>query len=447
MTLIALVCLCACSDEAARENFSSISSETDLSVPANGSSASPGSQQSSSADSSTETDLSAPADGSSASPGSQQPSSANPNVSIYISEYVEGSGSNSYIELYNPRDTAFPLSGWSLRQYNNGNAPTTLYTFNLAGNIPAYGVFIIRNNAATGWKGTADMSDSGNTMGFNGNDAMGLFNGNTRVDIVGVPGSSANIIQNMTLVRRPGKGPADVFSIDDWYQLASDTFTYLGAHDPVNGIEEPGTSSAGDLPISYPKGTAGSDVYISEYFNGENNDKYIEIYNNTDATVDLSAYRLLRIDADNSSGATNTANSYCVQLSGNLYAANVLVVINAGYNQARLPVIPELTTAAFGDSRRIDEPPTYPKGICHFGGNDPVYLIKDGLVIDAIGKTASTDIWGKDKVWVRNGGETHGNPIWDSDDWTGYDLELEPGDSDTYADGNGYFGGWHDPTW
>jgi len=283
-------------------------------------------------------------------------------------------------------------------------------------------------------------------MQYNGNDAVGLFNDDTLVDIVGVPGNSADIIRDMTLVRRPNKGPAAIFNFDDWYQLPADTLDYLGSHDPINGIEEPNSSSAPSLPITYPQGTAGSDLYISEYFCGANNDKYIEIYNNTGATVNLSAYRLLRIDADNITGATNTANSYCMQLTGDLPTANVLVIINAGYNPARLTSLQGITTNASGASRKIIEPPTYPKGICYFGGNDPVYLIKDNMVIDAIGRTASPDIWGKDIVWIR-GEETHGNPVWNPNDWYDDALALDPNDSNKYLGDGGTWGGWHNPNW
>jgi hypothetical protein len=376
--------------------------------------------------------------------------SVDPNALIYISEYVEGLGTNKYIELYNPRNTAFSLSGWSLRQYNNGDTkptalPVNAYIYDLSGTIPARSTYVIRHSQANGWTGTANLTINVTVMQYNGNDAMGLFNGDTLVDIVGVPGNSANIIKDMTLVRRPNKGPAVIFNFNDWYQLVADTLDYLGSHDPINGIKEPSSSSAPALPITYPKGTAGSDLYISEYFCGANNDKYIEIYNNTGGTVNLSAYRLLRIDADNITGATNAENSYCMQLSGNLPRGNVFVVINAGYNPARLPTIHALSTVGT-TSRKFVEPPTYPRGICFFGGNDPVYLIKDGLTIDAIGKTASADVWGEDKVWVRGGG-TFGKPVWDDDDWLDDDLALDPYDSNKYANDGDHWGGWHDPTW
>ena len=378
--------------------------------------------------------------------------SADPTASIYISEYVEGSGNNKYIELYNPRGTPFSLSGWSLRQYPNGaNEPSGgNYTLNLSGNIPAGGVFVIRNSQATIWSGTANMSDGLNTMGYNGNDAMGLFNGATLVDIVGTPGKIEMHIQDMTLVRRPGKGPSVTFNIADWYVLGINDVSNLGQRDPVNGIEEP-SDPGGHLPIEYPKGTEGSVLFISEYFSGVDSDKYIELWNDSNFAIDLSGYRLVRIAIDNT-GATNTANSYCMQLYGNLNPKHVLVIVHGEYVQARFNnTIRPLPTSTSGNSWKIVENPSdAPHGISFLGGNDPVYLIDARVagqekVIDMIGEAAGTSGWGINTVWLRvEANKQRGNPEWNEDDgWICDDLFLDPEDPNTYANFGADWGGWH----
>ena len=169
-------------------------------------------------------------------------SSAGPvtGLSIFISEYIEGSSNNKYIELYNPNSTPFSLSGWSLKQYYDGAyvSNDSIYTMALAGSIPAKGVFVIRHNLATAWTGTADMValpyEQNKTMSFGGDDPMGLYNGTELVDIVGTLGDSDDHIKDMTLVRKPGKGPDITFEFEDWYRYDSTPTTtvtnYLGSH-------------------------------------------------------------------------------------------------------------------------------------------------------------------------------------------------------------------------
>ena len=64
-----------------------------------------------------------------------------------------------------------------------------------------------------------------------------------------------------------------------------------------------------------------SELIISEYVEGSSNNKYIEIYNGTGATVDLSDYQLRRY-TNGSSSSTNAT------LSGNLADNSVIVYAN-----------------------------------------------------------------------------------------------------------------------
>jgi hypothetical protein len=67
-----------------------------------------------------------------------------------------------------------------------------------------------------------------------------------------------------------------------------------------------------------------SDLFISEYVEGSSNNKYIEIFNGTGATVDLSDYRL-RLFANGSASAGSD-----IQLSGNLANGATVVYRNSG---------------------------------------------------------------------------------------------------------------------
>lgn len=113
-----------------------------------------------------------------------------------------------------------------------------------------------------------------------------------------------------------------------------------------------------------------TDLFISEYAEGSSNNKYLEIYNGTGVTVDLSNYELWRI----SNGGNWPEGT--VALSGNLANGDVLVVANSSADNAILSLSNATTaysTATF------------------FNGDDAVGLAKKNasgtfVLIDAIGE-------------------------------------------------------------
>ena len=161
--------------------------------------------------------------------------------SIFISEYVLGGGNNKYIELYNPNDESFDLSGWSLKQYEN-NAGSTTYSLSLSGEIPAHSAFVVAAVGADIAVGslqipfgmTSPSYSANRTMYYaGGNDPIGLFDKTSLlIDIVGTPGGS-NSLAAMTLVRKPDYGPNTVFNkTAEWTEHPNNTFSYLGSHTP-----------------------------------------------------------------------------------------------------------------------------------------------------------------------------------------------------------------------
>ncbi|MEA3444340.1 MAG: lamin tail domain-containing protein [Bacteroidota bacterium] len=94
-------------------------------------------------------------------------------------------------------------------------------------------------------------------------------------------------------------------------------------------------------------------VFFSEYIEGGSNNKAIEIYNGTGASVDLSQYLILQ----NSNGGP--WNEYVDQLSGTLADGDVYVIANGGSNAAILAVTDVTGT-----------------GICYFNGDDARALVK-----------------------------------------------------------------------
>ncbi|QMS84226.1 lamin tail domain-containing protein [Candidatus Xianfuyuplasma coldseepsis] len=147
---------------------------------------------------------------------------------------------------------------------------------------------------------------------------------------------------------------------------------------------------------------AGDEVFISEYIEGSSSNKAVELFNPTDAEIDLTGYT---VEAYNN-GSTEVTNS--LDLTGQVIpAGGTFVIYNSGADQAILDV---------GD---IDSTITY------FNGDDAVVLKKDGVVIDIIG------LVGEDpgSNWPVGDGSTgehtlyrasnvaSGNPVFDPSEW------------------------------
>lgn len=72
---------------------------------------------------------------------------------------------------------------------------------------------------------------------------------------------------------------------------------------------------------------AATDLFFSEYVEGSSTNKYLEIYNGTGASVNLSDYRV-RLYSNGSTSASGSAND--VQLSGTLANGSTIVIRNSG---------------------------------------------------------------------------------------------------------------------
>ena len=126
------------------------------------------------------------------------------------------------------------------------------------------------------------------------------------------------------------------------------------------------------------------DIFISEYVEGWSNNKAIELYNPTDAAIDLSDYRLERY----SNGATTAQDNQKVDLSGTLNANSVVVVLLDKQDpdgvDYEAPVWDELAEAA-----DLWVCPVYEENnTMYFNGNDAMVLRK-------ISTNSPIDIFGK----------------------------------------------------
>ncbi|MDO8345471.1 MAG: ExeM/NucH family extracellular endonuclease [Cellvibrio sp.] len=161
---------------------------------------------------------------------------------LYFSEYIEGSSNNKALEIYNSSANSVDLTGHKVEMYFNGNATATL-TINLAGNIPANGVFVLAHGSANATI-LAKANQTNSSGWFNGDDAIVLKNGNTILDSIGQvgfdPGSEwgtgLTSTADNTLRRKTSIATGDVTinnSFDpavEWEGYAQDTFDHLGTH-------------------------------------------------------------------------------------------------------------------------------------------------------------------------------------------------------------------------
>ncbi|MBL6594374.1 MAG: choice-of-anchor I family protein [Flavobacteriales bacterium] len=131
-----------------------------------------------------------------------------------------------------------------------------------------------------------------------------------------------------------------------------------------------------------------TDLFFSEYSEGSSNNKYLEIYNGTGSSVDLSNYVIMQ----NSNGGP--WDEYTDVLSGTLADGDVYVIANSSASPSILAEA-DLTGS----------------GICFFNGDDARALIKvigsDTTICDLIGDFPNDPGSGWDLAGVTNGTQNH----------------------------------------
>ena len=130
-----------------------------------------------------------------------------------------------------------------------------------------------------------------------------------------------------------------------------------------------------------------SELFFSEYVEGSSNNKAVEIYNPTDAPIDLSSYSIERY----SNGSDAVSDE--MNLSGTINVGETWIITNSDTNSTNEfgYIMVELYNMA-------DQwAPVYPSPL-YMNGNDAMTLSKNGSIIDIIGKIGEDpgDAWTDD---------------------------------------------------
>ena len=278
----------------------------------------------------------------------------------FFSEYIEGSSNNKGFEIYNP--TGAPLDLGPYKVYLSGNGGSFTNEFNLSGMLASGAVYtIVANQADPTMLAIADTALAFPSVAhFNGDDALFLVDTtmNDTLDIIGVigidPGSGWTVgsgsTANNTLVRDTtiNMGQTDwTIGATEWSVQPSNTFSFFGAH----------ASMCIALPCTKP--------FFSEYIEGSSNNKGFEVYNPSNAPLDLGPYKVYL--SGNGGSFTNEFN-----LSGMLASGATYTIVA---NQAD-PIMLAIADTALA----------FPS-VAHFNGDDALFLVDTVMndTLDIIG--------------------------------------------------------------
>lgn len=142
------------------------------------------------------------------------------------------------------------------------------------------------------------------------------------------------------------------------------------------------------------------ELFFSEYAEGSSNNKYIEIYNPTDKEVDLSSYKVELYG----NGKASATGVYEFPAGAKLGVGKTYVIYNANANA-------DIKAKGNADSK-----------VTWFNGDDALGLLKDGELIDVVGKKGEKKKWAvagvnnatSDHTLIRKANIMKGNTDWAS---------------------------------
>ncbi len=171
-----------------------------------------------------------------------------PPTELFISEYIEGAANNRCLEIYNGTGAPVNLSGYQILIFaNGGTLPGPAVA--LSGTVANGDVHVICHpTAAAPFLAQADQTSI--LINYNGDDAVVLANGLTRLDVIGVVGEDPGIqwlqtgksTLDQTIVRNPNVGTGNTALTPgfpslgtEWTSLGLNNSSNLGMHNSSVG--------------------------------------------------------------------------------------------------------------------------------------------------------------------------------------------------------------------
>ncbi len=209
-------------------------------------------------------------------------------TNLFFSEYVEGSSNNKALEIFNGTGVPVDLSQYSVKLASNGAQWSTSLT--LTGTLAHNDVYVIANASANAT--ILDLADVTSTVTYyNGDDALGLFQGTELIDMIGQvgtdPGTAWDVagvteaMLNHTLIRKPtiispttdwtasaGTNADDsqwiVHPIDYIADLGMHTFTSVSGNAAATPtFDPPGGLYTNPVSVSISSATPGAIIYYT----------------------------------------------------------------------------------------------------------------------------------------------------------------------------------------
>ena len=194
------------------------------------------------------------------------------------------------------------------------------------------------------------------------------------------------------------------FSTDSWLTVSMSVPNYINELKLRISVKQNGSDTAGidNILLTGEAISPCEELMISEYVEGlsssSHRNNYIELYNPTNKTVDLSLYKLLKFTGSNTEASE-------LQLSGELAPFKTFLIED---QNEILGIEADLSTN---------------NSVMDYNGDDKVALQKADKIIDLIGQIGASEVFAKNLCLRRKSLNQKPNNQFDLNEWDVYGLE------------------------